>query len=77
MEVPFFRFQMNYSSFIEITTLKNKVNLFENIRNNVVNFKKTLNSKFARCCFHPAEEFPVFDPVNIINFFNDTTNSFL
>lgn len=40
---------MNYFSFIEIATLKNEASLFENIRNNLVNFKKTLNSKFARC----------------------------
>lgn len=50
MEVTFFQFQMSYFSFIEIATLKNEVSLFENIRNNLVNLKKTLNSKFARCC---------------------------
>lgn len=44
-KVTFFRFQMKIFSFIEIATLRNEVSLFENIRNNLVNFKKTLNSK--------------------------------
>lgn len=73
----FFRFQMNYFSFIEIAILKNEASLFENIRNNLVNFKKTLNSKFARCCFCLAEEFPIFEHVNRIHFFADIAYSLL
>lgn len=77
MEVTFFRFQMNSFSFLEIATLKNEASLFENTRNNLMNFKKTLNSKFARCCFHLAEEFAIFEHVNLIHFFSDTAHSFL
>lgn len=54
MEVTFFSFQMN-CSFIEISISKNEVNLLENIRNNLMNSEKSLNSKFARCCFHLAQ----------------------
>lgn len=42
MEVTFFSFQMNSCSFTEISISKNEVNLLENIRNNLVNFEKTL-----------------------------------
>lgn len=59
---------MNLFSFIEIAALRNEVSLFENIRNNLVNFKKTLNSKFGKCCFHLAVEFPIFEHVNITYF---------
>lgn len=51
----FLSFQMNYY-FIEIFFSKNEVKLLENIMNNLVNCEKTLKSKFARCCFHLAEE---------------------
>lgn len=68
MEVTFFSFQMNCCPFIEISISENEVNLLENIRNNLVNFEKTLNSKFARCCFYLAEEFHIFEHVNTIHF---------
>lgn len=70
MEVTFFSFHMNCCSFIEISISKNEVNLLENIMNHLVKSEKTLNSKFARCRFHLAEEFHIFEHVNIIHFFS-------
>lgn len=56
MEVTFYSFQMNCYFFIEIYISKNEMSLLENIKNNPVNFEKTLNNKSARCSFHLAED---------------------
>lgn len=71
-ELHFFSFQMNCFSFTEIPIRKKKkrLNLLEIMRNNLVNFEQTLISKFVRCCLHLAEEFHIFEHVNIIHFFS-------
>lgn len=64
---------MNCFSFTEIPIRKKKkkrLNLLEIMRNNLVNFEQTLISKFVRCCLHLAEEFHIFEHVNIIDFFS-------